>query len=195
MADWYDGEPACTISEAFAKATRMPAKPKKATWDNNTPVVAVKGYPKNLDWGIYEIKTMQDRIMHTHTCSGHCFVWNAPNQLHDDGFRLYTLRSADGWGRVSILAHRLDSLIAGTGSRMYCGNWRDLVSTWGAKEVNGEAIVLLDYDCMYTWGEDTVTQADINKMKEQVLAWYKFMPEVVVPDPTDEEKARKIVYK
>lgn len=188
--DWYDGPAACTISEAFARCPRVPPKPKEPAWFNNTPVASFKS------GDIYEILNLDDRIMHTYTCSGHCFVWNAPNQQYEDGFRLYTFRSKDGWGRVSILAHELRSLIAGTGSRMYCGNWRKLAEERGARYLNGEAIVLLDYDRMYLWGTDAgLTQADIDGMKELVGKWYDTLLPVMVPEPTKEELARKIEYR
>lgn len=182
MADWYDGKPAMTIGEAFACATRMPRSPDTPSWENDKPV-----YTSNYG-GIYELLSIQDRIMHTHTMSGHCFVWNAPNQKREDGFRLFTYRSNDGWARVSILTHELDSLIAGTGSRMYCGNWRKLQEERGARLLNGVPIVLLDYDMGYFMDGF----ADAPAMKADVLTWYQGLAEVKPPAPTEEELARKI---
>lgn len=191
--DWYDGEPRMTISQAFACAPRMPTKPRKAKWDNSTPV-----YTNSELGSIFELITEADRIMHTHTCSGHCFVWNYVNQPREDGFRLFTFRSKDGWGRVSIQTRTMETLIDGSGSRMYAGNWRTRVDECGVrlvKTVEGvEALVLLDFDKMYSWGGD-LKQEIIDAMKEDVLNWWRGLPEAIAPAPTEEELSRKLVYR
>lgn len=188
--DWFDGKPTMTISEAFACAPKMPECPETPTWDNNRYIYS------NSDLGeIYELLTFEDRVMHTHTCSGHCFVWNYPNMPYEQGFRIYTYRSHDGWGRVSIQARTMETLIDGSGSRMYSGNWRELVKKWGARQINGENIVLIDFDKMYCWGDDRDMQPHVDAMKEDVLKWYKALPEVVPPEPTQEELSRQIVYR
>lgn len=192
MADWYDGPAACSISEAFSRAPRVGNRPVDPVWDNHIDVDGNSCVATRV--GLFEILTDADRMMHTYTCSGHCFVWNAPNQQRSDGFRLFTYRDYEGWGRVSIIAHNLDTLIDGSGSRMYCGNWRALVKEWGARDLNGTAIVLLDYDRMYVYGE-AITQAEVDEMKEETLEWYLSLPEVIPPEPTKEELARKIEYK
>lgn len=189
MADWYDGPPHMSIGEAMACSPRMPPKPNKPKWENTKALFTC---PLGE---IYELVTLGDAIMHTHTMSGHCFVWNRPNSPWEEGFRKYTFRSPDGWARVSIQARTLATLIDGSGSRMYCGNWRTLAEDWGAREVVGEAgkeaIVLLDFDAGYF---SDFERADAELMKQMVLKWYKGLPEVDIPVPTEEEKSRKIVY-
>jgi len=171
-----DGEPLnIPISEALSRAPRLPARPEVPTWDNNAYVYC------NSELGaIFECQTENDRVMHTHTMSGHCFVWNYPNMPYEDGFRLFSYRSPDNWARISIQTRTLDSCLRGIGSRMYCGNWEDMAKGHTIRHLNGEDLVLLDYDKGYVYGE-VITQEHVDKMKGDVMNWWNGLPIVEMP--------------
>ena len=173
-----DGEPLrISISEAMNRAPRMPACPEKPTWDENGYVYA------NTELGaIFPCQSENDRIMHTHTMSGHCFVWNYPNMTYEDGFRLFSYRSPDDWARVSIQARTLDTCRDGSGSRMYCGNWQDMAKARTVRLLDGEELVLLDFDKGYFYGPTAIDPAIAEAMKADVMNWWNGLPLVDVPE-------------
>lgn len=187
--DWYDGAPRMTITQAFAAAPKMPPTPESPKWLNDDAI-----YTHSDLGSIYALLSFDDRAMHVCT-AGQCFVWNYGNQPHEDGFRLFSYRSPDGWGRVSIQTRTLETCIDGTGSRMYTGNWRKRAETYGARLLNGENLVLLDFAGSYSFGNWALEQSHIESMVADVERWWKGLPSVDVPAPTDEEKARKIEYR
>lgn len=164
-----DGEPLnLSIGEALSRAPRMPVCPEKPTWDENNYVYA------NTELGeIYPCQSENDRIMHTHTMSGHCFVWNYPNMPYEEGFRLFSYRSPDGWARVSIQARTLDTCADGSGSRMYCGNWQDIAKANTVRVVNGEELVLLDFGKGFFFGPNAIEPEKAQAMKDDVLKWWE----------------------
>lgn len=173
-----DGEPlAMDIAEAMRIAPDMPTCPTEPTWDDNGYV-----YMNSDLGGIFPCQSEHDRIMHTHTMSGHCFVWNYPNMTYEDGFRLFTYRSLDNWARVSIQARTLESCQDGSGSRMYCGNWQDIAKHNTVRNLDGENLVLLDFDKGYFYGPTAIDAETAQRMKDDVLNWWNGLPLVDVPE-------------
>lgn len=172
-----DGTPIrISISEAMASTPRLGACPETPSWDDNGYV-----YHNSELGAIFPCQSEHDRIMHTHTMSGHCFVWNYPNMTFEDGYRLFSYRSLDDWARVSIQARTLDACRNNAENRMYCGNWQDMAKRT-VRNLDGEDLVLLDFDKGYFYGPTAIDATIAQAMKDDVMKWWNGLPLVAVPE-------------
>src|SRR4051812_39933909 len=161
--------------EEYRDGHKMPEKPEKPTWVNDKPI-----YTSDLG-AIYELETLDDRVMHTLT-AGQCFVYNYNGQSYEDGYRLFSYRTAGTeWAYVSIQIRTYESCASGEGSRMYTGGWQRDAEKHGVKVLNGENVILFANQKAYSYRTTDAPQAVMDAQQEDVYKWWAGLPDA---DPT-----------